>query len=82
MKKAYRYIDLFCGIGGFRYAMEAAALRNGVQQVCVFSSDIDAACQDSYQANFGERPRGDIAAIDAASIPDHDILLGGFPGRR
>jgi DNA (cytosine-5)-methyltransferase 1 len=79
VKKSYSYIDLFCGIGGFRYAMEAAALRNGIKPACVFSSDIDAACQDAYEANFGERPQGDIAKIDAAAIPDHDILLGGFP---
>jgi DNA (cytosine-5)-methyltransferase 1 len=79
MKKTYAYIDLFCGIGGFRYAMEAASLRNGITPVCVFSSDIDSFCQDSYKANFGERPWGDITTIDAASIPDHDILFGGFP---
>jgi DNA (cytosine-5)-methyltransferase 1 len=79
MKKSYNYIDLFCGIGGFRYAMEAASLRNGIKPVCVFSSDIDTFCQDAYKANFGDRPCGDITTIDAASIPDHDILLGGFP---
>jgi DNA (cytosine-5)-methyltransferase 1 len=79
VKKTYTYIDLFCGIGGFRYAMEAAALRNGLQPACVFSSDIDPYCQDVYEANFGERPRGDIAAIDVAAIPDHDMLLAGFP---
>jgi DNA (cytosine-5)-methyltransferase 1 len=79
VKKAYAYVDLFCGIGGFRYAMEAAARRNGIKPVCVFSSDIDAFCQASYRANFGDQPWGDITAIDAASIPDHDILLGGFP---
>jgi DNA (cytosine-5)-methyltransferase 1 len=76
---ACNYIDLFCGIGGFRYAMEAASRRNGIQPVCVFSSDIDTVCQDVYEANFGDRPGGDIAEIDAASIPDHDILFGGFP---
>ncbi|MDR3122800.1 MAG: DNA (cytosine-5-)-methyltransferase [Treponema sp.] len=79
MKKSYKYIDLFCGIGGFRYAMEAASLRNGIKPVCVFSSDIDTYCQDVYEANFGDRPQGDITKIDAASIPDHDILFGGFP---
>lgn len=46
---------------------------------CVFSSDIDKFCQDSYEANFGERPHGDITEIDEKSIPDHDILFAGFP---
>jgi DNA (cytosine-5)-methyltransferase 1 len=59
--------------------MEAAALRNGIKPVCVFSSDIDSSCRNVYKANFGEQPQGDITKIDAASIPDHDILLGGFP---
>ncbi|GBR75719.1 DNA (cytosine-5)-methyltransferase 1 [Candidatus Termititenax persephonae] len=77
--KTYKYIDLFCGIGGFRYAMEAAARKNHVKSQCVFSSDIDAYCQDSYEANFGERPAGDISKINAKDIPNHDILLAGFP---
>lgn len=68
-----RCIDLFCGIGGFRYAAESFGLE------CVFSSDIDEHCQQAYEANFGERPFGDITKIDAADIPNHDILLGGFP---
>lgn len=46
---------------------------------CVFSSDIDQPCQEAYLANFGERPAGDITKIAPTSIPDHDILLGGFP---
>jgi DNA (cytosine-5)-methyltransferase 1 len=77
--KTYKYIDLFCGIGGFRYAMESAAKKNRVKSECVFSSDIDTYCQDSYEANFGERPLGDISQVNAKDIPDHDILLAGFP---
>jgi DNA (cytosine-5)-methyltransferase 1 len=49
-----RFIDLFCGIGGFRLAFEKAGGR------CVFSSDYDKFSQQTYEANFGERPHGDI----------------------
>ena len=73
------FVDLFCGIGGFRFAIQSAAKRNKYKPVCVFSSDIDEAAKDSYEANFGERPIGDITKIHANDVPDHDILLGGFP---
>jgi len=76
--KTIEYIDLFCGIGGFRLAMQEAASQ-AVRAECVFSSDIDEECKKSYLANFGETPRGDITALAAADIPDHDILLAGFP---
>lgn len=74
-----RYIDLFCGIGGFRYASQTAFSKLGIKGKCVFSSDIDKYAQDSYEANFGERPSGDITKIAASEIPDFDILFGGFP---
>jgi DNA (cytosine-5)-methyltransferase 1 len=74
-----KFIDLFCGIGGFRTAMDEACLENDIIPECVFSSDIDNFCQDSYEANFGERPFGDITKIDEKDIPDHDILFAGFP---
>lgn len=74
-----RFIDLFCGIGGFRYAFESAAQKRGLASSCVFSSDIDPYCVKSYKANFDEEPTGDIRAIDAKDIPDHDVLLAGFP---
>lgn len=74
-----KYIDLFCGIGGFRLAMRNALNTRGVRELCVFSSDIDADAQTTYEANFGERPVGDICQVEAAQIPDHDILLAGFP---
>jgi DNA (cytosine-5)-methyltransferase 1 len=74
-----RYSDLFCGIGGFRFAAQQAFAQRSIESSCVFSSDIDPYCQDAYQANFGERPAGDITRIDANEIPDHDLLLGGFP---
>ena len=72
-KKIYKGIDLFCGIGGFRLAME----ENNVS--CVFSSDIDPFAQQTYKANFGEFPSGDITKIEAKDIPSFDILTAGFP---
>jgi DNA (cytosine-5)-methyltransferase 1 len=74
-----KFIDLFCGIGGFRVAMDEACRENNLLPECVFSSDIDKSCQDSYEANFGHRPSGDITKIDENDIPDHDILFAGFP---
>jgi len=70
---SYTFIDLFAGIGGIRIAFE----RNGMESV--FSSEWDKAAQKTYEANFGEIPFGDITKIDAKTIPDHDILTGGFP---
>jgi len=72
-KRQLRFIDLFAGIGGIRLGFEQAGAK------CVFSSEWDEAAQETYEANFGERPIGDIAKIDASNIPDHDILAAGFP---
>jgi DNA (cytosine-5)-methyltransferase 1 len=69
----YRFIDLFCGIGGFRLAFDRAGCE------CVWSSDWDKYSQQTYEANFGEKPHGDIHSIAVADIPKHDILCGGFP---
>ena len=74
-----RYIDLFCGIGGFRYGAEAAFESRGVSAECAFSSDIDPAAASQYAANFGERPSGDITQIHTNDIPAHDLLFAGFP---
>lgn len=71
--RKYKGIDLFCGIGGFRLAMNS----NNVD--CVFSSDIDKYAQQTYEANFSETPYGDIKQIDAKDIPSFDILTAGFP---
>ena len=78
-RKSLRYIDLFCGIGGFRVAARRVCAERGITAQCVFSSDIDPDAQTAYEANFGERPLGDITKISADAIPDHDILFGGFP---
>ncbi|MEW5941598.1 MAG: DNA (cytosine-5-)-methyltransferase, partial [Chloroflexota bacterium] len=76
---AIRYVDLFCGIGGFRYGASQVFEKYGVPAQCVFSSDIDPYAQESYLANFGERPAGDITRIDAGEVPGHDLLFAGFP---
>lgn len=67
------FIDLFAGIGGMRIALERAGGK------CVFSSEWDRSCQVMYEANFGEKPVGDITKINAEEAPDHDILSAGFP---
>lgn len=69
----FKFIDLFAGIGGMRQGFEAA----GGQ--CVFSSEFEPNAQNTYFANYGEFPFGDIKQIDASDIPDHDILVAGFP---
>jgi len=67
------FIDLFAGIGGMRIGFE----RNGGK--CVFSSEIDESSQNMYECNFNEKPYGDIQKINATDIPDHDVLVAGFP---
>lgn len=74
-----KFIDLFCGIGGFRVAANQAAKKLNIETECVFSSDIDANAQVTYKANFGENPFGDISNASSDIIPEHDILFVGFP---
>jgi DNA (cytosine-5)-methyltransferase 1 len=71
----FTFIDLFAGIGGLRKAMETVGGR------CVFTSEWDAFAQKTYHANFPDnRPiAGDIREVDAAAIPEHDVLVAGFP---
>ena len=68
-----RIIDLFAGIGGIRLGFET----HGCD--CVFTSEWDVDAQKMYEANFGEIPHDDITKIPPKNIPDHDILLAGFP---
>jgi DNA (cytosine-5)-methyltransferase 1 len=70
---AFKFIDLFAGIGGFRIAFQRAGGK------CVFSSEWDKYAKLTYSANFGEVPYGDIRLIPKAEIPDHDVLCAGFP---
>jgi DNA (cytosine-5)-methyltransferase 1 len=69
----FTFIDLFAGIGGMRTAFEAQGGE------WVFASEWDKHCQRTYYANFGDLPHGDITKIDENDIPDHDILVAGFP---
>lgn len=69
------FIDLFCGLGGFRIA----AKNRLAGDKCVFSCDFDSDSQKSYEANFGKKPFGDITKIHESDIPEHDILFAGFP---
>lgn len=70
---SHTFIDLFAGIGGTRIAFQRAGCK------CVFSSEWDKFSAITYEANFGEVPFGDITKIDTGMIPDHDILVAGFP---
>lgn len=74
-----RFIDLFCGIGGFRFGAEQALSDRGVAHECVFSCDIDKYARRAYKANFGEEPAPDITKVAERDVPDHDLLLAGFP---
>ncbi len=68
-----KFIDLFAGIGGFRLALESFGLK------CVYSSEWDSFAQETYEANFGEAPDGDITKVKEENIPQHNILCAGFP---
>ncbi|MDF1692306.1 MAG: DNA (cytosine-5-)-methyltransferase [Zhongshania sp.] len=72
-KAKFTFIDLFAGIGGIRLPFQELGGE------CVFSSEWDKFSQKTYLANFGEMPKGDITNIMAEEIPDHDVLVGGFP---
>lgn len=72
-KAEFTFIDLFAGIGGIRYPFQKAGGH------CVFSSEWDKFAKKTYAANYGEIPHGDIIPIAAEDIPQHDVLLAGFP---
>lgn len=78
--KTYKIIDLFAGIGGIRLGFEQAAADLKILLQCTFTSEIDKYCQISYTANFGNADiYGDICSIDPVDVPNHDLLLAGFP---
>jgi len=69
----YTFIDLFAGIGGFRFAFESFGAK------CIYTSEWDTHAQKVYKDNFGDQPDGDITKVDEKDIPEHNILCGGFP---
>lgn len=69
----FTFIDLFAGIGGFRMAFQ------NLGGHCVFSSEWNTYAKKTYDANFGDVPFGDITKVDEKKVPNHDILVGGFP---
>ena len=79
LKAGFTFIDLFAGIGGMRMGFEAAGGR------CVFTSEWNPWARETYAANFDAdltpdaAIAGDIRAVDEAEIPDHEVLLAGFP---
>lgn len=73
MTNKFKFIDLFAGIGGIRIAFEKQGGK------CVFTSEWDKFAQQTYSENFGDIPSGDITEIHEKDVPNHDILLAGFP---
>jgi DNA (cytosine-5)-methyltransferase 1 len=71
--KRFKYIDLFCGIGGFHQAL------SDLGGECVYACDIDADCRKTYERNYGIKPEGDITKTDEKDIPHHNVLCAGFP---
>lgn len=72
MSERFNFIDLFAGMGGFHQALSSIG-------DCVMASEIDKECCKVYQQNYNIEPRGNIQQIDEKTVPDFDILAGGFP---
>jgi DNA (cytosine-5)-methyltransferase 1 len=73
VKKKFKFIDLFSGIGGFHTGVSMAGGK------CVMASDINEVANQTYYENYGIKPKGDICSIKSVDIPDFDLLCGGFP---
>ncbi len=69
----YTFIDLFAGIGGMHLAYVSAGAK------CVYANEWNKYSKQTYCANFSVVPDDDITKVDAKDIPDHDILVAGFP---
>jgi DNA (cytosine-5)-methyltransferase 1 len=69
----FTYIDLFSGVGGFRQALDKLGGK------CVMASEIDKYANKAYEVLYGHKTVGDVTEIEAEDVPDHDLLVGGFP---
>src|SRR5210317_966207 len=70
-----KFVDLFCGIGGFH-----RGIKNVVSNArCIMASDIDPKVREVYKDNYDIEPLGDITTLDIENIPKFDLLCGGFP---
>src|SRR5690625_7526632 len=69
----FTYVSCFSGVGGFEQAL------NKLGGQCLFASEIDKFAAQAYETLYGHKPAGDITQIDAKDVPDHDLLVGGFP---
>lgn len=72
-KKTVKFIDLFCGIGGFHQSL------SNIGAKCILACDIDKNCREVYKENFGIEPKSNIKDIDENELKDFDILCAGFP---
>jgi DNA (cytosine-5)-methyltransferase 1 len=72
-EKKFTFIDLFAGVGGMRIGFQRAG------GICVFSSEFEKNAQATYFQNHGEFPFGDITKVPVKDIPEHDVLVAGFP---
>jgi len=73
MSESLTFVDLFCGIGGFHQALDTLGAK------CILACDIDEKCRINYELNYGMKPVKDIKDINEKTLPDFDILCGGFP---
>lgn len=73
MNNSFKFVDLFAGIGGFHAALA------DMGGECVFACEIDKNAASIYELNWNMKPAGDITLVDAADVPDHDVLCAGFP---
>lgn len=74
-----KFVDAFAGVGGFHQGVVSAAADLSLSAKCVTAIEWDAACQKTYQSNYGVLPLGDITTVNVEELPDHDVLTGGFP---